>query len=189
MNEEKVRKGKPAMTASRQAQGGGSKRAALGAGRFSSHVAFCLALLWLADCGRKTPVKAPELVAPEAITDLTAHNRDDGVHLTWGRPRNYADGAVMWDLSGFRVERSSGAAPFELLATLEVTDRYRFRQVRRFSFTDVDAIVQNSYRYRVLAFTLAGHMSEPSNVVEIVRGAQPSETPQSELTPASQHEE
>src|SRR2546430_686305 len=49
-------------------------------------------------CGRKTPVRPPELVAPEPIGDLTLEVADKGVRLQWGRPQKYIDGSniLLW---------------------------------------------------------------------------------------------
>ena len=129
----------------------------------------CLALLSAYGCGRKTPVRPPEYVAPERIKKLRARNEDAGIRLRWERPRRYADGSKMPNLAGFNVQRSRDTEPFELLATLEVTDRERFRQVREFEYLDIDTTDTEFYRYQVLSFTLGGDISKPSNQAEVVR--------------------
>ncbi len=142
-----------------------------------------LLLLGLAlACGRKTIVKAPELVAPERIDNLTAANAVEGIQLSWRRPERYADGSHMYDLGSFRVERGVGSDVFVAVKTVEVTDRERFQQERRFGWTDTDTVLGQTYRYRVVSETTDGYVSEPSNVA-ILERAQPTPTPARTPTP------
>lgn len=137
-------------------------------------------------CGRKTPVRPPEFVAPAAITDLEATNVVSGIGLGWRRPRQTADGKPLWDLDGFVVERALPGLPFEFLTRVQVPDRDRLRQQKRFTFVDTTAELGEDYRYRVLAFTADGYLSAPSSVVEIVRAiptATPPLTPTATATP------
>ena len=138
-----------------------------------------LVLLPVPACGRKTAVRPPELIAPQTISNLASRNLTDGIELTWARPRRYADGSTMNDLAGFRLERGQGDAPFEPLATLEVSDRDRFRQVRHFRYRDLTSRAETSYRYRVFSFTLEGYVSQASNLARIVRSVPPPSTPDS----------
>lgn len=123
----------------------------------------------LSACGRKTEVKPPQLIAPEAIEKLEVTNEEEGVRISWERPDEYVDGSAMHDLAAFRVERSTAGGAFRVLSKVEVTDRDRFRQIRRFRLLDTNAAPNELYRYRVVSFTLTGHVSAPSNVVEIER--------------------
>lgn len=128
--------------------------------RRAAPILFALALL--PACGRKTPPRPPELVRPQAIRDLQAERHQDGILLSWKRPEKYADGTRMIDLAGFRVQRRCADGPFESLATLEVADRDRFRQMRHFRYVDQSG-AEPDCRYRVFSFTLTGDYSEPSN--------------------------
>jgi hypothetical protein len=130
-------------------------------------------------CGRRTDVKPPQLVAPEAIEKLAAKNEEKGIRLSWERPNEYVDGSTMQDLAAFRIERSIADGPFLTLRRVEVTDRDRFRQIRRFRLMDVGVTASERYRYRVVSFTLDGYVSAPSNVVEIERVVPPPPTPAS----------
>ena len=127
-------------------------------------------------CGRKTVVKAPELVAPERIQSLSASNGPDGIRLTWARPVKYADGSRMYDLGSFRVERSAASGQFLPLATVEVTDRERLRQERQYGWIDADTVLGQTYQYRVISVTTDAYVSQPSNIVTIER-ALPAPTP------------
>jgi hypothetical protein len=132
-------------------------------------------------CGRKTIVKAPELVAPERIDNLEATNGPDGIHLTWRRPERYADGSRMYDLGAFRVERGAGGA-FLPVGTVEVTDRERLQQERRFGWVDTDTVLGQTYQYRVISLTTDAYVSEPSNLVTVER-ALPTPAPPRTPTP------
>ena len=57
---------------------------------------------------------------------------------------------------------------FRRLATIPVDDRDRFRQTRRFRFTDGQLHAGTRYQYRIQAFTLDGDYSIPSNMVQHV---------------------
>jgi hypothetical protein len=121
-------------------------------------------------CGRKAPPRPPEDVVPRRLADLAASNLPDGVQLSWSRPQLYADGERMTDLGGFVVERATGEElQYQKIATLEVTDRDRFRQIKRFKHVDHDVTVGTTYRYRVVSFTLDRYFSQPSNAVIIER--------------------
>jgi len=129
-------------------------------------------LLALAACGRKTMVRPPQDVEPKVISNLNATNVAGGIQLSWSRPNNYANGQPMTDLAGFVIERSSGTdpmAPFQRLDVLDVNDRDRFRQIKRFTWVDHDTSVGMPSRYRVVSFTLDRYFSAPSNEVTVER--------------------
>jgi hypothetical protein len=111
----------------------------------------------------------PADVLPKTITDLNANNTADGIQLSWSRPTLYADDSRMTDLGGFIVERAAAAEPFQRIAVLEVSDRDRFRQLKRFRYVDRDTIVDTPYQYRVVSFTLDGYFSAPSTIVAVER--------------------
>jgi hypothetical protein len=124
-------------------------------------------------CGLKTPVRPPELVAPEPVGDLTLEVESKGIQLHWGRPQKYVDGSNMDDLGGFVVLRAiqngqGTAGAFSQVATISVEDRDRFRKAKKFSYTDEQLAADTLYRYRVEVFTLDGYYSSPSNTVELV---------------------
>jgi hypothetical protein len=115
-----------------------------------------------AACGSKGGVMPPELVRPEPPTDLAASSMQDGVRVSWTRPTKYTGGQRMRDLGSFVVERADAAASpskFERIATIELQDRTRVRQERRFQWVDQDATSGQEYVYRVRARTLDGYDS------------------------------
>jgi hypothetical protein len=128
-------------------------------------------------CGRKAPPHPPEDVLPKTISDLQAVNGADGIEMSWSRPIRYADGSRMADLAGFVIERKAGTdprTPFARLGIVEVGDRDRFRQIKRFQYLDRDTRTGTAYHYRVVSFTLDRYVSEPSNTATVER-AIPSE--------------
>jgi hypothetical protein len=132
-----------------------------------------LLLVLLPACGRKTPVRPGEFVAPAAISGLAASNVAKGVALSWERPRRSADGEHLSDLDGFVIERALPGLPFAFLTRVQVPDRDKLRQQKRFTFVDETALMGEAYRYRVLGATFDGYFSAPSNIVDIVRQAPP----------------
>jgi len=126
----------------------------------------------LSACGRKTPVRPPELVAPEPINDLQAEVKDKAIRLQWGRPQEYVYGGELDDLAGFVISRATRngtgqSSTFTQIAIVPVEDRDRFRQAKKFNYTDEQLSAGTLYRYRVQAFTLDGYYSKPSNIVEV----------------------
>lgn len=135
-----------------------------------------LIIVLLPACGRRTPPKAPELARPKVIDTLAVERSDTGVQLSWRRPDEYADGTRMPDLGTFTVERAEGDGPFHLIEVLPVTDRERFRKIKRLVYTDTTVTAGERYRYRVISTTLDDYESEASNVVEIQLPLRPGPT-------------
>jgi hypothetical protein len=127
-------------------------------------------------CGRKTPVRPPEAVAPATITNLSAANAVGGIALSWRRPTESADGGLLFDLDRFVIERGVAGGPFTFLVQVPVLDRNKLRQQKRFRYVDTTVEVGEAYQYRVRSLTVDGFTSPPSNVVDLVH-AIPTATP------------
>jgi hypothetical protein len=127
-----------------------------------------LFLGWLG-CGVKSIPIPPEAARPEKIQNLEASSAKDGIRLTWGRPEVYAGGQKMRDLGGFTISRSAADGPYQKIAEVPITDQGRFQVQRTFTYTDDAAELGSKYRYQVTSNTTDGYVSEPSNVVTIVR--------------------
>ena len=143
-----------------------------------------LALAATAACGVRSRPFPPELVHPEAPGALIAKSEPDGIRVTWRRPTKYSSGKRMKDLAGFDVERADGtdSIAFTKVGYAEVTDQTRFRPDRTTMWIDTSAVIGNTYRYRVVATTLDGYRSEPSESVTILHrpgttGTAPPPTP------------
>jgi len=129
-----------------------------------------VALVAALACGHKTRPLAPELVLPEAPSEIVAASTADGVQLTWKRPDRYTGGKQMNDLGGFVIERASGdvgSAGFARIGDLQLDDRGRFRKERRISWTDTSAVPGENYMYRVTAVTTDDYTSAPGGPVTI----------------------
>ena len=144
--------------------------------RPSAGSVLCLLLLLAlaAGCGRKGVPRAPELVVPAAITDLTARVEDRGIRLGWSRPRVTLDGRALTDLAAFVVLRKGtradcpecGAA-YRERAVVRVEDEGRFIKRTKYGFTDRELRVGTLYRYRVRIRLSDGTASGPSNEVSV----------------------
>jgi hypothetical protein len=138
---------------------------------------FALVLAALgAACGKKGDPRAPELVAPKTITNLTVRSGPNGNILTWRRPTEYVDGTTLKDLASFVIFRKEVPencpdcpVPNRKLATVNVEDRDKFVQQKQYRYDDQEVRPKAIYRYRVSSQLLDGSLSAPSNEVEIAR--------------------
>lgn len=133
-----------------------------------------LPLVLAAGCGRKGPPRAPELVAPEAVTDLTARVEGRGVRLGWSRPRRTLDGRALGGIGAFVLYRRSTRADcldcraaYRERAVIRVEDEGKFFRRSRYGFTDRELRPGTAYAYRVLVRLPDGSASGPSNEVSI----------------------
>jgi len=139
-------------------------------------VALMFVLLSLG-CGKKGDPRAPELVAPRVIDNLTATQTPNGVVLTWTKPTQYVDGRAITDLTSFVIFRKDMSptcvdcpVPYRPLTTLDVEDQERFVKQKQYRYVDEEVQDKMTYRYRVSSQLKDGSLSEPSNEVEITRG-------------------
>lgn len=128
-------------------------------------------------CGKKGPPRAPELVMPRPIKNLSARRVGNDVVLTWSRPTEYVDGTEIKDLAGFVIFRkditpkcADCPVAYRRLTTVNVEDREKFVKQKRYRYVDEQALPTMTYRYRVLSQLLDGSVSDPSNEVEVLRG-------------------
>ncbi|HEY7164979.1 MAG TPA: hypothetical protein VIB79_10485 [Candidatus Binatia bacterium] len=128
-------------------------------------------------CGKKSDPRAPELAAPEPITNLSAKAAPNGVVLTWSRPTHYVDGSEIKDLASFVVFRKEipqtcpeCVVPYRQITTVYVEDRERFVKQKQYRYIDEEPQSGRTFRYRVSSQLTDGTLSEPSNEVEITRG-------------------
>ena len=129
-----------------------------------------------AACGKKGDPRAPELVAPKTITNLTVRSGPNGNILTWRRPTEYVDGTTLKDLASFVIFRKEVPlncpdcpVPYRQLAIVNVEDRDKFVQQKQYRYDDQEVRSKDIYRYRVSSQLLDGSLSAPSNEVEIAR--------------------
>jgi len=122
-------------------------------------------------CGVKSQPISPEAARPERILGLEAANAKDGIRLTWDRPESYAGGQKMRDLGSFAISRAKEVGPVEKIGDIQVHDEGRFQVQNTFTFIDGATVMGKTYHYQVISSTTDGYVSEPSNVVTIVRKA------------------
>jgi hypothetical protein len=140
-------------------------------------VAAILLSVLASSCGKKGEPRAPELVAPKTITNLTARSGPNSVVLSWSRPAEYVDGKELKDLASFVIFRKEVSqscpecpVPYRQLTTVNVEDRDKFSRQKQYRFDDQEVRPKTIYRYRVSSQLLDGSLSAPSNEVEIARG-------------------
>ncbi len=138
---------------------------------------FVALLVTLVACGKKADPRAPELAAPEPITNLSASRSTAGVVLTWSRPARYVDGRPMKDLASFVVYRKQipptcpdCVVPYRPVTTVSVEDQERFVKQKQYRYVDEETQSGATYRYRVSSQLADGTQSDPSNEVEVTRG-------------------
>lgn len=138
-------------------------------------VALILAAL-VSACGKKADPRAPELVIPKTITNLSVRSGPSGIALTWSRPTEYVDGKELTDLASFVIFRKEVSqscpdcpVPYRQLTTVNVEDREKFVKQKQYRFEDSEVRPKAIYRYRVSSQLFDGTLSAPSNEVEIVR--------------------
>jgi hypothetical protein len=127
-------------------------------------------------CGKKGDPRAPELVIPRTITNLSARSGAAGIALTWSRPTAYVDGSELKDLASFVIFRKEVSqscpdcpVPYRQLTTVNVEDQEKFVKQKQYRFNDEEVRPKAIYRYRISSQLFDGSLSAPSNEVEIVR--------------------
>ena len=127
-----------------------------------------IALLLVAACGNKTVPLPPEVVSPQEPASLAATSTTGGVQLVFRRPTDTVGGRRMNDLGGFQIERAAeDGVQFVQIGDFQLSEEQRFRQDRRLEWTDATAVPGETYRYRVIAYTLDGYHSKPAGPVEV----------------------
>ena len=130
--------------------------------------ALVVVVLLLAACGNKTPPLPPEVVSPREPSSLAATSTTGGVQLVFRRPTEYTGGRRMNDLGGFQIERSpEDGVQFVQIGDFQLSDEQRFRQNTRLEWTDATAVPGETYRYRVIAYTLDGYHSTPAGPIKV----------------------
>jgi len=136
---------------------------------------FLVALEMMA-CGKRGDPRAPELVLPKTITNLSARSAASGIALTWSRPTEYVDGKELTGLASFVIFRKEVSAscpdcpvPYRQLTTVNVEDREKFVKQKQYRFEDTDVRPKAIYRYRVSSQLIDGTLSAPSNEIEVTR--------------------
>jgi len=124
-------------------------------------LAVCLLLTTLLACGLKTAPRPMEDTAPLVPSAPRVVVSEGGeISVSWQRAEHSHDGARLYDLAGFSIERDSGGG-FEEIARVTVNDNQRIRPQRDFEARD-DQALPGRLSYRVRAFLADGQRGQPS---------------------------
>jgi hypothetical protein len=150
-----------------------------------------LAVLALVACGKRGNPVAPQLTAPQAVTDLSATARHDGIELAWTPPRRRVDNRPLLDpdvAKLYRTEDSGVGEPraamrvkdripgYTEVATFPLSDRAGETRGARLVYTDRrDLTFGRRYTYVVTTSDMRGHISTPSakTSVTFIAAAEP----------------
>ena len=133
-------------------------------------------------CGVKAPPIPPDVLVPEAITDLRGTvSREEAFYLTWSLPKENMDGSRPVDLVGFLVLRrdETGGCP-ECPGEFTVKAELDLREPQGYILEDDTVTWKDSgltegviYMYKIIGVNHWGYQGPPSNQVMITWGAPP----------------
>lgn len=137
-------------------------------------------------CGRRGVPLPPQTVVPEAITEIKAVVRNEGIFILWSPPEKNNDGSKLENLMGFKVLRSEIPPEkicnscveifepvFDVLYSLPLETEGEMESgiVRVF---DNNLKLNYRYKYKVLSYTTTGYLSPDSDVIEVTWDIAPS---------------
>jgi len=131
-------------------------------------------LLFFPACGKKGPLRMPEMVVPQAVRDLKARAEGSAIILSFGIPVKNTDGSTLTDLRGFKILRSvrklsegceSCPRKFIPLADIEYQRAEGLLPARgeQKEFRDSSVSPGMEYHYKVLSFNADDEFSKESN--------------------------
>jgi hypothetical protein len=142
-------------------------------------VIFFIILAW--GCGVKAPPIPPDVLVPEAVSDLRGTVKEEGFILTWSLPKKNMDGSTPVDLERFLVLRrdETGGCPecpgeFMIKAELDLRDPQGYvLEDDTVTWTDSGLTEGVIYMYKIIGVNHWGYRGPPSNEVMITWGAPP----------------
>ena len=137
-------------------------------------VVFILLILFSPACGKKGPLRMPEMVVPQAVRDLKARAEGNAIILSFGIPVKNTDGSPLTDLRGFKILRSvrklsegceSCPRKFVPLTDIEYQRAAGLLPVKgeKKEFRDSSVSPGMEYHYKVLSFNADDEFSKESN--------------------------
>jgi fibronectin type 3 domain-containing protein len=145
-----------------------------------------LFILFTSACGRRGAILPPQTIVPEAITEIRAVVRNDGVFILWSPPEKNNDGSKLENLMGFKVLRSEIPPErvcdscveifeplFDVLYTLPVESEGEMER-GIFKVFDNNLNLNHHYKYKVLSYTTTGYLSPDSDTIDILWDVAPS---------------
>ncbi len=143
-------------------------------------------ILFSPSCGRRGAPLPPLTVVPEAIREVKAVVRSDGVFILWSPPERNNDGSRLENLMGFKVLRSEIPPErtcdscmevfeplFDVIYTLPLESEGEMTQ-GIFKVFDNDLKFTYRYRYKVLSYTTTGYLSPDSDIIDVTWDVAPS---------------
>ena len=129
-------------------------------------------------CGVKAPPIPPDVLVPEAISDLKGTVKEGAFYLTWSLPEENIDGSTPVDLRGFLVLRrdETGGCP-ECPGEFAVKAELDLREPQDYLLDDDTVTWKDSgltegviYMYKIIGVNHWGYQGPPSNQVMITWG-------------------
>lgn len=158
------------------------------AGPLTRAAVLALAALAVGACGKRGSPVAPQVRLPEAVSDLRATARADGIELTWTVPRRRVDGTRLFDPALARLHRVEDSGAGEPRPALRVDDRVAgYTEIAALPIRDLppaergrilymdrrDLTFGRRYTYVALTTDEQGRTSPPSPRVSITYIAPP----------------
>lgn len=154
--------------------------------------ALTLAACALAACGKKAPPVAPELRAPQAITDLSGVVEETAIVLSWSPPNRRADNTRLRDFTLMRTFRFEDSGTGDPKAAMRVNGRIAgydeiaairgaepepaVRRGTQLVFSDRQGLTHGRrYTYVILAGDPQGRIGSPSPRASVTYAVAPGE--------------
>jgi hypothetical protein len=142
----------------------------------------CIVLAMLAGaCGVKAPPIPPDVLVPEAVTDLQGTVQEEAFVLTWSMPTKNVDGSTPVDLVRFLVLRRDETrgcpecpGEFKVKAELDLRKQQGYLlEDDTMTWKDTGLTEGVIYMYKIIGVNHWGYKGPPSNEVMIKWGASP----------------
>jgi predicted small lipoprotein YifL len=140
-------------------------------------VLLILLLFLFSACGKKGPLKMPEIVVPQAIRDLKAKAEGNAIILNLSIPTKNTDGSPLNDLRGFKILRSMRKlsegcenCPRKFITLVDIEYQVPAGQLplkgEKKEFRDTTVSSGTEYQYKVLSYNSRDEFSRESNVAK-----------------------
>lgn len=135
-------------------------------------------------CGVKAPPTPPDVLVPEAVSDLLGTVKEGAFYLTWTLPKENRDGSRPVDLERFLVLRRDETrgcpecpGEFTVRAELDLrSPKGYLLENNTATWKDTGLTEGVIYMYKVIGVNHWGYQGPPSNEVMINWGAPPQPT-------------
>lgn len=136
-----------------------------------------LVLFLFPACGKKGPLRMPEIVVPQAIKDLMAKAEGNAIIMNFSVPTKNTDGSPLNDLRGFKVLRSMRKldegcenCPRKFIPLIDIEYQQPSAQLptkgEKKEFRDTNLSYGTEYQYKLLSYNSHEDFSRESNVAK-----------------------